>query len=59
MREAFFEHSGWLMLAGTALVITLVLTLLMFWRNRYIDRGPRKGVAAHPAQVKRDNPPDH
>jgi hypothetical protein len=37
--------------------LTLSLTVWVF-RHRLFERGPKKGVAANPAEVKRENPPD-
>jgi hypothetical protein len=40
-------------LVGLALVLTLVV-----FRKRWFERGPKKGEAADPSKVKRENPPD-
>lgn len=53
------EHLVWVALAGAALLITLLLTLFSFSRNRHLDRGFEKGQAANPERVRRQNPPDH
>lgn len=37
--------------------LALALTIYVFRRRRF-DRGYRKGQAADPRQVKRENPPD-
>ena len=37
--------------------LALVLTFIVF-RKRRFERGPRKGEAKDPAEVKRENPPD-
>jgi hypothetical protein len=42
-----------LVLIGLAIAITIYL-----FRRRRFDRGYRKGGAADPRQVKRENPPD-
>jgi hypothetical protein len=39
------------------IVLALGLTAYVF-RRRLTERGPKKGVAANPAQVRRQNPPD-
>lgn len=39
------------------IALALVLTFIVF-RKRRFERGPRKGDAKDPAQVKRENPPD-
>ena len=39
------------------IALTLGLTIYVFRRRRF-DRGYRKGKAADPRQVKRENPPD-
>jgi hypothetical protein len=51
------EHS-WVALALAVVVVVLLATIYSFKRRRFIDSGPRKGVAANPTQVKRDNPPN-
>lgn len=38
--------------------IAIGLTMYVFMRRRF-DRGYRKGTAADPGQVRRENPPDH
>jgi len=41
------------------LLISLAVALTVFvFRRRLFDRGYRKGTAAHPRQVRRENPPD-
>ena len=41
------------------LLIALAIGLTIFvFRNRLFERGYRKGKAADPVQVKRENPPD-
>jgi hypothetical protein len=46
-------------LVGGLIFIALarVLTFIVF-RKRWFERGPRKGEAKDPGQVKRENPPD-
>lgn len=39
------------------IALALVLTFVAF-RQRWFDRGYRKGEAKDPAEVKRENPPD-
>jgi hypothetical protein len=39
------------------IVLAIGLTIYVFRRRRF-DRGYRKGSAADPRQVKRENPPD-
>jgi uncharacterized membrane protein len=39
------------------IALTIGLTIYVF-RRRSFDRGYRKGRAANPRQVKRENPPD-
>ncbi len=54
MRAFFGQYFG----AVLALVaLALVLTAVIF-RKRWFERGYRKGDAADPSQVKRENPPD-
>lgn len=43
-----------LVLVGVAIALTFYL-----FRRRRFDRGYRKGTAANPQQVRRENPPDH
>jgi uncharacterized membrane protein affecting hemolysin expression len=52
------EHQSWVALALLVLVVVVLATIYSFWRRRFVDSGPRKGTAANPSQVKRDNPPD-
>ncbi|MGH8178087.1 MAG: hypothetical protein ACREV5_17670 [Steroidobacter sp.] len=54
MQQFFGEHFT-MILALIALAIAL--TLFVF-RKRWFDRGYRKGDAANPERVKRQNPPD-
>jgi hypothetical protein len=39
------------------IALALVLTIFIF-RKRLFDRGYRKGTAADPRTVRKDNPPD-
>lgn len=39
------------------IVLAFGLTVYVF-RHRLTERGPKKGVAANPAKVRRQNPPD-
>jgi hypothetical protein len=50
------QHS-WVGLALVIVAIVLLATIYVFRRRRF-ENGPRKGTAADPGQVKRDNPPD-
>ncbi len=38
-------------------VICIGITIAIFRRRRSFERGPRKGEAADPVKVKRENPP--
>lgn len=53
------QHLGWVVLAGIAVLITLLLTLNIFSRKRDVDHGMEKGQAANPERVRRQNPPNH
>jgi hypothetical protein len=54
MRALFSQYFGVVLgLVGLALVLTVVV-----FRKRWFERGPRKGTAADPSKVKRENPPD-
>jgi hypothetical protein len=55
MMQEFFQQSFAIVLVLIALVVAL--TIFVF-RKRKFERGPRKGVAADPEQVKRENRPD-
>jgi cytochrome c-type biogenesis protein CcmH/NrfF len=37
-------------------VLCVGITIVIFTRKRSFDRGPRKGEAAAPTKVKRENP---
>jgi hypothetical protein len=54
MRDFFGQYFGAVLVL---LALALILTVVVF-RKRWFDRGYRKGEAADPKQVKRDNPPD-
>ena len=41
----------------TLVVLALALTIYVF-RHRMFERGDKKGVAANPRKVRRENPPD-
>lgn len=49
------EYLAWALLL---VALTGVVTAVVFWRRRSFARGPRKGTAADPATVRRQNPPD-
>lgn len=53
--QAFFQQYFGAVLVLIALAIAL--TILVF-RKRLFERGYRKGTAARPGEVKRENPPD-
>lgn len=54
MQEFFSQYFvPVLLLVGLAIALTLFV-----FRQRLFDRGYRKGKAANPAEVKRENPPD-
>jgi hypothetical protein len=53
MRD-LFGHFGYAM---TLLLLAIALTVWVF-RQRRFDRGYRKGQAADPKRVRRQNPPD-
>ena len=54
MQEFFTQYFGPVVLL---LVIAIALTVYLF-RKRRFDRGYRKGTAANPQAVKRENAPD-
>lgn len=55
MMQEFFQQY----FAAVLVLIALVIALTIFvFRKRLFERGPRKGVAADPQQVKRENRPD-
>jgi cytochrome c-type biogenesis protein CcmH/NrfF len=37
-------------------VLCVAITITIFMRRRSFERGPRKGEAAEPVKVKRENP---
>ncbi|MGH8187425.1 MAG: hypothetical protein ACREUC_12765 [Steroidobacteraceae bacterium] len=54
MRDFFAQY-----LVGVLGLIVLAVALTIFvFRKRLFERGYRKGKAARPDEVKRDNPPD-
>lgn len=54
MQEFFQEH-----LAAVVILIALAITLTFFvFRKRLFEEGYRKGEAADPGKVKKQNPPD-
>jgi hypothetical protein len=54
IQEFFAQYLGMvLLLIGAAIALTIFV-----FRRRLFDRGYRKGEAADPRQVKRENPPD-
>ena len=54
MREFFQQYFGAVLIL-IALAIALTITV---FRKRLFERGYRKGTAADPGKVKRENPPD-
>lgn len=54
MREFFQQYFSAVVLL---IVLAIALTIFVF-RKRLFERGPRKGVAAKPHEVKQQNPPD-
>jgi len=48
-------HAMWILLGVTLVVITLLATMYCFSRRRNFEDGPRKGEAANPGKVKREN----
>lgn len=59
MAVFFQEHAQWLTIALIVMAVVVALTIFGFQRKRFADRGPKKGVAKRPAQVRQQNPPDH
>lgn len=58
MQAIWNEHAAWIVYAVTFVIIAVLATIYTFWRKRGIDSGgPRKGVAANPTKVRRQNPP--
>jgi hypothetical protein len=49
------EYLTWALLF---VVLTAIITAVVFWRRRSFERGPRKGTAVNPEKVRRQNPPD-
>jgi len=54
MQEFFSQYFGPVM---ALLALAIGITIYLF-RKRRFDRGYRKGTAANPGEVKRENPPD-
>jgi len=54
MQEFFQQYFGPVVVL---IVLAIALTIFVF-RKRKFERGPRKGVAADPQQVKKENRPD-
>ncbi|HEX7115377.1 MAG TPA: hypothetical protein VF193_09605 [Steroidobacter sp.] len=54
MNEFFQQYLGAIIVL---IAVAIALTVVVF-RKRLFERGYRKGKAADPEQVKRDNPPD-
>ena len=46
----------WILLGVVLVVITLLATIYVFSPRRNFEDGPRKGEAANPGKVKRQNP---
>lgn len=58
MQSIWNEHAAWIGYALVFVIIAVLATSYTFWRKRGIDRGgPRKGEAANPSKVRRQNPP--
>lgn len=54
MQEFFQQHFVWIV---GLIALAIALTIFVF-RKRKFERGYRKGVAADPQQVKKENRPD-
>jgi len=54
MQEFFQQNLAWII---GLIALALALTFYVF-RKRKFERGYRKGVAADPQQVKKENRPD-
>lgn len=54
MSEFFQQYFGAVLVL---IALAIALTIYVF-RKRKFERGYRKGSAANPVRVKRDNPPD-
>lgn len=54
MREFFQQYFGAVLIL---IALAIALTIIVF-RKRLFERGYRKGTAADPGKVKRENPPD-
>jgi hypothetical protein len=54
MAQDFLGHFGYV---AVLVALAVALTVWVF-RKRLFDRGYRKGKAADPQQVRKENPPD-
>ncbi len=54
MQEFFQQNLAWII---GLIALAIALTIYVF-RKRKFERGYRKGVAANPQQVKKENRPD-
>lgn len=54
LQEFFQQYFGPVVVL---IVLAIALTIFVF-RRRKFEPGPRKGVAANPQQVKKENRPD-
>jgi hypothetical protein len=54
LQEFFQQYFG----AVVVLIVLAVALTIFVFRKRKFERGPRKGVAANPQQVKKENRPD-
>jgi len=54
MQEFFQQHFAWIV---GLIALTIALTVYVF-RKRKFERGYRKGEAADPQRVKKENRPD-
>jgi len=53
----FIESNAlWILLGVCLILITLFATMYIFSRRRHFENGPRKGEAADPGKVRRQNP---
>jgi hypothetical protein len=48
-------HAMWILIGVSLVVIALLATMYSFSRRRNFEDGPRKGEAANPSEVKRQN----
>jgi hypothetical protein len=54
MQEFFQQYFAWVV---GLIALAIALTIFVF-RKRLFERGYRKGVAANPSEVKKENRPD-